>query len=289
MHFPITDSHLHLWDDKNFNYPWLDSMPMLNRSYLLSDFMEATKTLHVESCVFIQSGCEVEQSMAEVNWVTELTKRDARIRGIVAYAALELGNEIRSYLELLKNNKLVKGVRRILLNEKNDFCLQEKFIEGIKLLTEFNFSFDMGLTAQQLPAAIRLVEQCPQVNFILEHLGNPNMAAQELDVWQKHMSELAVFPNVWCKISRLITENTQNWSSDHLKPYIYHVIEEFSYDRVMFGSDWPIVNVASSYTHWVHTLYDLLIHHHAAENDLKKLFRENARRCYALHAEMVEI
>ncbi len=79
MNFPITDSHFHLWDDKNLNYPWLDSMPMLNRAYVLSDLMDATKTLHLESCVFVQSGCEAEQSIAEVDRVTELAKRDARI------------------------------------------------------------------------------------------------------------------------------------------------------------------------------------------------------------------
>ncbi|HSW70100.1 MAG TPA: amidohydrolase family protein [Gammaproteobacteria bacterium] len=282
MHFPITDSHLHLWDDKNLHYPWLDSMPMLNRAYSLSDLMEATKTLHLESCVFVQSGCEASEAIAEVHWVMELAKRDARIHGMVAHAALEMGNEIRPHLEFLKSHQLVKGVRRLLLAEKNDFCLQENFLQGVKLLSDFNFSFDICINAGQLLAAIRMVEQCPQVKFILEHLGNPNMTAKELELWQKQISELAVFPNVWCKISRLITEETQNWSSDHLKPYIYHAIQEFSYDRVMFGSDWPVVNVASSYSHWVHTLYDLLIHHHASEEDLKKLFRENARRCYEL-------
>lgn len=289
MHFPITDSHLHLWDDKHLNYPWLASMPMLNRSYLLSDFMEATKSLHLASCVFIQSGCEDAQSLAEVNWVTQLARRDARIRGIIAYASIETGKEIRPYLEILKNNKLVKGVRRMFLTEKNDFCLQEKCIEGIKLLAEFNFSFEISVHAAQLPAVIRMVEQCPQVKFILEHLGNPNMAEKECDMWQKNITELAVFPNVWCKISRLITEKTQNWSSDELKPYIYHAIKEFSYDRVMFGSDWPVVNIASSYAHWVHILYDLLVHHHATEDELKKIFHDNATRYYELRAEVIEI
>src|SRR5690349_9854047 len=137
MLFPIIDAHLHLWDDSNLSYPWLTSIAILNRSYLLSDLMAATKSLHVESFIFIQSGCEESQSMAEVNWVTELAKRDTRIRGIIAHAPLQTGNEIRPYLEALKNNKLVKGVRYLLLAEKNDFCLQEKFIEGVKCLAEF--------------------------------------------------------------------------------------------------------------------------------------------------------
>ncbi len=289
MHFPITDSHLHLWDDKHLTYSWLQTLPHLNRSYLLSDFMEATKSLHLESCVFIQSGCEETQALAEVNWVTELTKRDARIQGIIAHASLETGKEIRPYLELLKNNPFVKGVRRVLLSEKNDFCLQDKFLDGVKLLTEFNFSFEICIRASQLPAVICMVEQCPEVKFILEHLGNPNMAEKEWDVWQKQIGILAAFPNVWCKISRLITEETQNWSSDHLKPYICHVVKEFSYDRVMFGSDWPIVNMASSYAHWVHILRDILVHHQATEEELKKIFHDNAVRYYELQKAVVEV
>ncbi len=289
MHFPITDSHLHLWDNRQLNYPWLASMPMLDRSFLLSDLMDATKSLHLESYIFVQSGCEEAQSLDEVNWVTHLAKRDARINGIIAYAPLELGQDVRPYLETLKTNKLVKGVRRSLVKEKNDFCLQEKFQEGIQLLSEFNFSFEMGINASQLPSVIRMVEQCPQVKFILEHLGNPNMAVKEFESWKNQISELAVFPNVWCKISRLITQETLNWSSDDLKPYIFHAIKEFSYDRVMFGSDWPNVNLGSSYAHWVHTLYNLLIHHGANEEDLKKVFQQNARRYYELKTETIEI
>lgn len=289
MHFPITDSHLHLWDDKRLNYLWLASMPMLNGSYVLSDLMEATKSLHLESCVFIQSGCEETQSLEEVEWVTNLAKRDARIRGIIAHASLELGNEIRPYLETLKKNPLVKGVRRSLAPEKNDFCLQEKFLEGVQALADFNFSLDICIHAEQLPSVIRMVEQCPTVKFVLEHLGNPGIAMTDFNAWQGWISELAVFPNVWCKVSRVIMENTRNWSSDALKPYVYHAVKEFSYDRVMFGSDWPVVNLASSYAHWAHILYDLLIHHEASEADLKKIFHDNATRCYALHREWVEV
>lgn len=290
MHFPITDSHLHLWDNKTLDYPRLERMPMLNRTYLLSDLMDATKSLHIESFLFVQSECDPGQSIAEVNWVNDLAKRDSRIQGIVAYAPLELGNEVRSHLEVLKSLPHVKGVRRMLLNEQDDFCLQPTFIEGIQMLAEFNFSFDICVNPQQLPAAIKLVEQCPQIKFVLDHLGKPNIVNEQLSIWQTCISELAAFPNVWCKISGLVTEaHHQAWRSEDLKPYLFHAIEEFTYDRVMFGSDWPMINLASSYAHWVHTLYDLLIHHQAAEEDLKKLFHKNAQHFYELHSATVEI
>ncbi len=287
MHFPITDSHLHLWDNKNLNYPWLESVPSLNQSFLLTELMDATKTLHIESFVFVQSDCDAAQSLAEANWVLDLAKRDARIHGIVAHASLELGDEVRTHLAALKENKLVKGIRRLLQAEADDFCLQQKFIDGVRLLAEFNFSFDLCVKPHQLPAVIRLVEQCPDVRFVLNHLGKPDVAGKQLQPWQDNISKLATFPNVWCKISGLTTEaHHQTWRSDDLKPYINHVIKEFSFDRVMFGSDWPVVNLAGSYAHWAHTLYDLLSHQFT-EPELKKLFHENVWRCYQLEASLV--
>ncbi len=284
MHFPITDSHLHLWDNKNFNYSWLQNLPLLNQSFLLTDLLDATKSLHIESFVFVQSDCAPTESLAEANWVTELAKRDARIHGIVAYAALELGARVKPHLSALKENKLVKGVRRTLQFEADNFCVQKNFIEGVALLAEFDFSFDLSLKPQQLPMAIDLVQQCPNVRFVLNHLGRPNVAAKQLQPWQDHISQLANFPNVWCKISGLTTEaHHQTWRSEDLKPYIHHVIKEFSFDRVMFGSNWPVVNLAGSYTHWAHTLYDLLIHHYS-EPELKKLFHENVWRFYQLQS-----
>ncbi|EKD54299.1 MAG: hypothetical protein ACD_60C00099G0007 [uncultured bacterium] len=288
MHFPITDSHVHLWDKQELNYSWLQSLPELNQSFLLSELMDATHSLHIESFVFVQAECDVNQSLAEVAWVTRLAKRDARIHGIVAQAPLEQGELIKTQLAELKKNKLVKGIRRVLQSEADDFCLQQNFIQGVKLLSEFNFSFDVCVKAHQLPAVIRLVEQCPKVNFILDHLGKPNVAEKKMSPWQENITRLAAFSNVWCKISGLITEaHHQTWRSEDLRPYILHAIKEFTFDRVMFGSDWPVVNLAGSYAHWVHTLYDLLSD--ASEQELRKLFHQNAWRCYALDTEIVEI
>jgi L-fuconolactonase len=288
MRFPITDSHLHLWDNQNLNYPWLEKVPTLNQAFLLTELMDATKSLHIESFVFVQSDCDVTQSLAEATWVSELAKRDARIHGIVAHAPLEIGLEVKSHLAALKENKLVKGIRRLLQSEPDDFFAQAKLLQGIQLLPEFNFSFDLCVKPNQLPVAIRLVEQCPEVRFVLNHLGRPNVAEKQLQPWQDNISKLAAFPNVWCKISGLTTEAQQHaWRSDDLKPYIQHAIKEFSFERVMFGSDWPMVHIAASYTHWAHTLYDLLSHEFS-EPELKKLFHENVWRFYQLAPGLIE-
>lgn len=289
MHFAVTDSHLHLWDSRTFNYPWLSNQPALSQSFLLTDLLIATKNLHIENFVYIQSDCEPSQALAEALWVAELAQRDARIHAIVAHALLEQGEAIRAHLAALKNIPLVHGVRRSLHAEADDFCVQQSFIDGVKSLAEFNFSFDICAKPQQLPAVIRLVEQCSNVKFILNHMGKPNIATKQFEPWAEHIKTLAAFPNVWCKISGLITEaHHQTWRSDDLKPYILHAIKEFSCDRVMFGSDWPILNLAGSYTHWAHTLHDLL-NHHCTEEELKKIFYSNAKTCYALAKEIVEV
>jgi len=288
MNFPIIDSHVHLWDKSNFHYAWLDQCPPLDQSFLLSELLDATKNLHIESFVFIQSGCDSAQALDEVHWAAKLAERDHRIRGIVAHAPLEEGDEVLPYLMALKEIPLVKGVRRVLHAETDDFCVQKNFITGVQLLSQFDFSFDISIYSRQLPAVIRLVEQSPQVNFILDHMGKPTISEGQLQEWQENLMRLATLPNVWCKISGLLSEaNHQIWRSDELKPYIFHAIETFGIQRVMFGSDWPMVNLGGSYSHWVHTLNDLI--HHAPEKDWQKLFYENARQCYRLSSTVIEV
>lgn len=281
MNFSIVDSHFHLWDKNNLHYPWLEKVPPLDQSFLLSELLEATKNLHVESFIFIQSECDHAQSMDEVRWVAKLAERDARIRGMVAYAPLEEGVAAIPYLDALKEFPLVKGVRRILHAEADDFCMQQQFVEGVQLLAQYNLSFDVSAYPRQLPAVIQLVKQVPEVKFILDHLGRPTVSAGQSQAWEENLTQLAALPNVWCKISGLLSEiNQEIWRSDKFKPYIFHAIEVFGIDRIMFGSDWPMVNLGGSYSHWVHTLNDLI--HHAPEKEWHKLFYENARQCYRL-------
>ena len=289
MHFPIADSHFHLLDNRRFTYPWMDSASDLNQPFLLSSMMEATKSLHIESFVFVQAECDVSQTLAEVQWVSELALKDTRLQAIVARAAIERGEGVVAELEALKKYPLVKGVRRILLAESMEFCLQPDFIVGVQALAGFNYRFDLCVKPYHLPFVAQLVEQCPEVHFILEHLGCPDMTEGDLQSWKTNLTRLASLPNVSAKISGLITESLhQGWCSDDLKPIIFHAIDVFSVDRLMFGSDWPVVNLASSYTHWVHTLYDLLSRQ-LTEKELKKLFYENTRRAYQITRETMAV
>jgi L-fuconolactonase len=283
--FPIVDTHLHLWNPGQFRYPWLDDIPLLNKPYLLEDYNRATGPVQVEKMVFLQCEVEPSQFMQEAAWITELAGQDTRIQGMVPWAPLELGDEARPHLERLAQNPLVKGIRRIIQFEPDSaFCLRPGFVEGVQALPDYNFSFDICITHPQMANTIRMVEQCPEVSFILDHIGKPDIKQQLFEPWRTELRQLAAFPNVWCKISGLVTEaDHQRWTREDLKPYIDHVIDCFGFDRVLYGGDWPVAYQAAEYPRWVETLAWAV--EGCSPQELRQLFHDNAIQFYRLPQE----
>jgi L-fuconolactonase len=273
---------VHLWDPGRLRYPWLDDLPALNRPFLPADFRAACGPVALRQAVFVECGCRTPQRLKEVRWITGLARRERGLSGIVAAVRLEQGERARADLEVLARNPLVKGVRRLLQGEADPgFCLQADFVTGVKGLAEFGFSFDLCIAHSQLPAVTRLVRQCPGVRFVLDHAGKPPIREQRLDPWRQHLRSLAALPNVWCKLSGLVTEaDHAQWTVGHLQPYIAHVVECFGFDRVMFGGDWPVSTLATDYPRWVEALCAAVAG--ATEDQLKKLFHDNAREFYRL-------
>lgn len=280
--FPIVDTHVHLWHPKQLRYPWLAEVPTLNRPYLLKDYIAAYGALEIESIVFVQCDTHPDDGLKETAWVTDLATRvDPRIQGIVAWAPLEEGARVAPFVEKLAENRLVKGIRRLIQSESVDFCVQPNFVSGVKVLSRYGLSFDICIFHPQLANAIRLVEQCPHVQFILDHIGKPDIKNQLFDPWKQEIETLAGFPNVHCKISGLVTEaDLERWSPADLQPYIEHVISCFGFDRVIYGSDWPVSTQASDYPRWVQTLKDAVSG--CSSEALRNLFRDNAIKFYKL-------
>jgi L-fuconolactonase len=280
--FPIVDTHLHLWDPGYLHYPWLESVPLLNKPYLLSDYNHATAPVEVEKMVFLECDIDKSQFMQEAAWVTELAAIDPRIQGIVAFAPLELGDEARVHLEALARNPLVKGIRRIVQGEPDPaFCLRPDFVRGVQALPDYGLSFDICIYEAQLANTVKMVAQCPDVQFILDHIGKPQIKNQLMEPWRTDLRRLAEFPNVWCKMSGLVTEaDHQQWTPADLRPYIDHVMDTFGFDRVMFGGDWPVAYQATEYPRWVSTLEEAVAG--ATQQQLAALFRDNAIAFYRL-------
>ena len=282
--FPIVDTHVHLWHPERLRYPWLTEVPALNRPYLLKDYNDASGELDIESIVFVQCDTHPDDGLKETAWVTDLaTTVDPRIQGIVAWAPLEEGEQVAPFVEKLAENPLVKGIRRLIQSESVDFCVQPDFVSGVKTLSRYGLNFDICIFHPQLANAIRLVEQCPHVQFILDHIGKPDIKNQLFDPWKQEIQTLATFPNVHCKISGLVTEaDFETWTPADLQPYIEHVITCFGFDRVIYGSDWPVSTQATDYQRWVHTLTEAVSG--CSSEALGNLFRDNAIKFYRLDA-----
>lgn len=277
----IVDTHVHLWHPKQLRYPWLKQVPTLNRPYLLEDYSAAHGDLEVKSIVFVQCDTHPDDGLKETAWVTSLVATEPRIKGIVAWAPLEEGGQVAPFVEKLAEENLVKGIRRLIQGESDDFCIQPNFVNGVKTLARYGLSFDICIFHPQLANAIRLVDQCPNVQFILDHIGKPDIKNQLFDPWKQELKTLAEFPNVHCKISGLVTEaDHESWTPADLQPYIDHVIACFGFDRVIYGSDWPVSTLASDYKRWVHTLQVAVAG--CSDDEMKKLFHDNAEKFYRL-------
>jgi len=280
--FPIIDTHVHLWDTDILRYPWLEEVPLLNKPFLLNDYNKAIADVKVDKIVFLQCECSFEQFREEAQWVTQLAQEDIRIQGIVPWAPLEKGEEVKSDLEKFSDNKLIKGIRRIIQFEPDmDFCLRPDFIRGVQLLEMFDLTFDICISHSQLKNTLKLVRLCPNVHFILNHIGKPDIKSRLFDDWKSDITELAKMGNVYCKMSGLVTEADHiNWSKEDLKPYIDHILDSFGFDRVLFGGDWPVVLQASDYKRWVGALDWALSG--CSEDSSRRIYRDNALSFYKL-------
>lgn len=260
MTLPIIDSHGHLWNLERFPVPWLAGDTVLGQPVELDAFKAHTAGLGVVGVIYVEVAVAPAFALLEAQWIAELAKTTPLIRGIVAHAPLEYGKRAGRYLDALRAlGPRIKGVRRLLQGETDpEFCLQAGFLEGIRALPEYGFSFDICVTHDQLPAVTELVRRCPETRFILDHLGKPDARAGRLEPWRAHVRDLAALPNVACKLSGLATEaDHRNWTVEGLQPYVSHVLECFG-ERVMFGSDWPVMLRAAEYGRWLETVERLI-------------------------------
>lgn len=281
--FPIVDSHVHLWNPERYRMPWLDAAPAINRRMELPEYEAATEGVQIEGLVYLEVDVARPYSLLEARDLVRLAERDGRILGIVPWAPLEFGERARYYLEeLTALGPKIKGVRRIVQGEPDpEFCLQPDFVRGNQLLAEFGLRSDICCTFRQLGPNVELVRRCPETQFILDHIAKPNIRGHEMEPWASQMRELASLPNVVCKISGVVTEaDHATWTIQEIEPYVWHALEVFGEDRVVFGSDWPVATLAADYKRWVETLEALTAD--LSEAAKRKLWNENAKRFYGL-------
>jgi L-fuconolactonase len=280
--YPIVDSHVHLCQPGRFSYAWTAGQPSLNRRVLPDDLAKAAAPVEIDRFVFVEVDVDHPQHLDEAAWVAELAAADPRLAGMVAALPLERGKAIEPELDQLRRHGPLRAIRRLIQTQPDpEFCLQPGFIEGLKLLPQHDLAFDICVLHHQLANVTLMVRQCPEVRFVLDHIGKPGIKAGIFDPWRQQLKELAALPNVHCKISGVTTEaDHRTWTRAQLKPYIEHTIETFGFERVMYGGDWHVLELAGTYPQWVETV-DWVVEGCSAE-EKRKLFRDNAIRFYRL-------
>ncbi len=279
--FPITDSHVHLLNPHEIQYSWLDDAPNFKRPWLLDDFNQATDQVQIEKIVFMEVCCDDHEVHREVEWVTELAQKDPRIQGIIAGVKFENRDTVEGVLETHAKNPLVKSVRRVTQELDIDFAIRPEFIDGVRLLPKYNLLCDLCIHHPQVSNITKLVDACPDVRFVLDHIGKPDIRNQKFEPWKSDIQALSERENVTCKISGMVTEADHgNWTRDDLKPYILHVIECFGFDRVVHGGDWFVMTLAAEYPQWIDALDHAL--EGCSEDEVRKLYVKNADRVYHL-------
>ncbi|CAN5619728.1 amidohydrolase family protein [soil metagenome] len=280
---PILDAHVHIWDPARYHIPWLDGITALNRRMWLEQYAEATNGLPVEGFVYLQVEVATPYAIIEARELVDLSREHPVVAAVVPWAPLEYGEQSRTFLDqLVALGPEIKGVRRIVQDEPDpEYCLQPGFVRGNQILGELGLSSDICCNFRQLGPNVELVRQCPETMFILDHLAKPDIRNGTFQPWADQMRELSMLPNCYCKISGAVTEaDHQSWSIEDVKPYILHAIDVFGEDRIVFGSDWPVVTQAAAYARWIEALDQLTFD--LSESTLRKLWRDNGRRFYRI-------
>ena len=240
------DSHQHFWRYNPDEYGWIDgSMSCIQRDFLPSDLEPALKRAGFHRSVAVQA-CHTLQ---ETRWLLQLAENSPFIAGVVGWVDLESQDVNSQLAEFSKNSKFV-GVRHIVQSEPDErFLLRREFMRGIAALRQFGLSYDILIYPSHLSIAAEFVRHFPEQRFVVDHLAKPLIRSGSLQPWRSGIRELAELPNVFCKLSGMVTEaDWKNWKPEHIVPYLDVALECFGSNRVMIGSDWPVCTVAATYT-----------------------------------------
>lgn len=280
--FEIVDTHQHLWDLARHSYSWCAAIPLLNRTFAMADYLDASRGLDVVQSVHVEADVDEKDMAAETNWLLGLARDPATPLAALVIKALPEREAFATYLDPFSGVKEIKGVRRVLHTEDDALSTTPVFRENVRSLARRGLSFDLCVLGRQLPVGIELVRACPDVSFVLDHAGVPDIKGNAFEAWSASIRTLAALPNVvGCKLSGLVAyADPSRDLSTQLKPYVDHAIECFSPGRLMFGSDWPVCLLATSFEGWVSLARELTAS--LTANEQAAIFAGNARRIYRL-------
>lgn len=282
----LIDAHVHFWDPGLLPYPWLAGVPAIASPHRPDALRAEAGEAMPRQLVFVQADCDRRRFLDEVRWVDGLARTEPAIAGIVAFAPLTDAGVARAAIEDLATLPRVRGVRHNIQDDPDPgLCRRASFVEGVRAVGRAGLCFDLCARATQLPDVLGLVAACPETRFVLDHAGKPAIGEGRIDPWRAHVEAIATFPHVVCKLSGLLTEAGAaaahpEQAEGLLRPYVEHLIACFGPSRLLFGSDWPVVKLASSYRAWLEIARSLTVH--LKPDAIRAIFCDNAKRTYRL-------
>jgi L-fuconolactonase len=248
------DSHQHFWKYNPAHQVWMtEEMAVLRRDYLPDELKPLLQAIQFDGTIAVQA----RQMVEETEWLLELSDQHPFIKGVVGWVDLR-SPHLREQLEKFAKHPKLVGVRHVVHDEPDDhFMLRPDFRRGIAQLREFGLTYDLLLFPKHLPVAVQLVAEFPHQPFVLDHLAKPAIREGWVSPWRQDLRRLAEFPNVFCKLSGLVTEaKWKQWQPEDFHRYLDLVIEAFGTERVMIGSDWPVCTLSGDYASTMRIVID---------------------------------
>lgn len=273
----MIDAHVHFWKYNKIKDGWItNEMKVLQKDFLPVDLAKEIKENDLEGIVAVQA----HQTEDETMFLLNLAEKNPIVKGVVGWIDLQNKN-IEKKLLYYSKLPLIRGFRHIVQSEPERFLLNHQFLNGIRYLNDFQFSYDILIYENQLKEAIEFVNKFPSQKFIIDHCAKPSIKNKSIIQWKQLLKEVAENQNVFCKLSGLITEARWNqWNEEDLYPYFDSVFDYFGTDRILFGSDWPVILLSGNYLKWKNLLKKYMNQFSSQEN--QKVFRENAIEFYNL-------
>ncbi|RKP50182.1 amidohydrolase family protein [Pararobbsia silviterrae] len=280
----IIDTHLHLMYPDSLTYGWTDAVPMLQGTASIEMYEARVRTHGVARALMMEVDVDTTDIEAEIDLVGAIVARgDTIVEGMIAACRPEQSADLfAASLDRLSARPHVRGVRRILHTSPDALSTSDTFAANLNRLARRGYTFDLCVLASQLASvALPLADRCPDLTIILDHCGNPDIAREALDPWRADIRALAERPNVHCKVSGIVNHAAPGWAPDDLRPYFEHLVACFGWDRLVWGSDWPVCRLGGDVNAWLDATRALIAD--CSTDEQASLLSRNAVRLYRMH------
>ena len=271
------DSHQHFWKLARGDYSWMTpDMKKLYKDFFPSDLEPLIKEKNISKTIIVQAA----DTVAETEFTLKLAEDNEFVAGVVGWVDLESA-KTKDTIDKLCESKFFKGVRPMIHDIENDeWMLKDNLNENINYLATKNLTFDALVRPQHLKHLIKFVQKFDFLPIVIDHIAKPKILNSEIDEWKKDMKALSGYQNVFCKFSGVLTEVGEDYSKTQIEPYVDFILNSFSPNKIMWGSDWPVLTMAEKYSNWFDLAMDCC--NNFSESEKNMIFANTAKNFYNL-------